>query len=348
MVYNRDTMQRKIVSTFLLVLLLTFTLINLIPPRPVLAAPNANDLMAAVQALRSSKGLAPLIVNAALMASAQGHSNYQSTIGTWSHIGAGGSTPVSRAIAAGFGGGATVYISENVAIGNTAVGLDEVIYQIWGDPDHWNTMTSTLYVNAGAGVTLKNGVLYYTFDTGYLAGQAPLPTRGPGTPQGPGTPTQKPSTPVPTVPRIVPIVTSTPNPDGSVVHPVGNGQALINIASAYKMTLDDLRRLNKMTASSVLLAGQKLLIQPAFTPSAVPSITPTQPSATPTLAATRTPTLEPTGTRSPSETPTQTPTPVSAAQPLENIDRRSLGTVIIAVCGMGLLLVVVGQVRKKA
>ncbi len=341
-------MLRKTFSTLLLVLLLSFTLFNVVPPRQVQAAPNAYDLIAAVQALRSSKGLAPLIVDASLMAAAQGHSNYQASIGTWSHVGAGGTRPVDRARAAGFGGGATVYISENVAIANNKTGLDVVIYQYWGDPDHWNTMTSTRYISAGAGVTEKNGVVYYTLDTGYVAGQpgtGSLPT------SAAGAPTAKPKTPVPTVPLIVPIKTSTPNPDGSVIHPVGYGQAMITIATAYGLKLDELRKLNKMTASSSLWAGQKLIIQPSFTPTRVLSSTPTLPPPTATPTATRTPTLEPSATATPTEapTPTQTAPPplINASAAMENVDRRSLGTIIMAVCGVGLLLVVIGQIRKK-
>jgi len=352
-------MQRKIISTFLLVLLLTFTFASLMPPQPALAAapavPNAYDLMAAVQALRASKGLAPLIVDGALMSAAQGHSNYQASIGTWSHRGAGGTYAVDRARAAGFGGGALIYASENVAIANNRTGLDVVIYQYWSDAAHWNTMTSTRYIYGGAGVTEKDGVMYYTFNTAYIAGQA---SSGPVPTFGPGAPTAKPKTPIPTMPLMVSIKTSTPNPDGSVVHPVGYGQAMISIATAYGLKLDDLRKLNKMTASSVLRAGQTLVIQASFTPTRAPSSSPTlapptqtaTPSRTPT--STRAPTLAPSDTPTPSMTPTltqtSTVTPVSFISSLENIDRRSLGTVIIAVCGMGLLLVVVGQVRRKA
>ena len=135
--YNSFTMIKKLISTCLLIFLLTATFLNLTPPRTVQAAPNAYDLIEAVQALRRSKGLAPLIVDSALMSSAQAHSNYQASIGTWSHVGAGGTRAVDRAKAAGFGGGATIYISENVAISNNKTGLDVVIYQYWGDPRDW-------------------------------------------------------------------------------------------------------------------------------------------------------------------------------------------------------------------
>lgn len=333
-------MDRKNSSTFILVILLAIALSNLIPPH-IVQAYSGSDLLGAIQALRQSRGISLLIVDSSLMSAAQQHSDYQASIGIWSHAGAGGTRAVDRAKAAGYGGGATIYCSENVAMSNNKTGLDVVILQFWSDPDHWKTMTSTTYAYGGAGVTEKNGVVYYTVDTCYISGQSSgsgssgLPVPGPNVIK----------TPVPTVPLIVPIKKSTPQPDGSVVHPVGYGQALINIAAAYGIKLDDLRKINKMTASSVLWAGQKLVIQPAYTPTSTPSITPTNPPPT------RTPTLTPTQTPTITETPTITLSPTSTPQPLlalpETVDERhNLGTLIIAVCGVGLVLVMVGQFRK--
>jgi uncharacterized protein YkwD len=346
-------MNRKMTATFLLVFFLTTAFTNLTPPSTVLAAPSAYDLIAAVQALRSSKGLAPLIVDNALMSAAQQQSNYQAAIGSWSHEGAGGTRASDRAKAAGFGGGATVYISENVAMANNQTGLDKVIYEYWGDADHWNTMMSTKYIYAGAGVTEKNGVVYYTLNTGYYLG-APITPQATQPGSTPSTPGGNTNTPAPTVPRIVAIRTSTPNPDGSVIHPVGYGQAMISIATAYKISIEDLRKLNKMTNSSVLWAGAKLIIQPAYTPTPAVSSVPTQPPASPSPTAptaTRTATVPPTPTltRTLRPTSTETATPTSPPLiPIDNVDRRGLGTVIIAVCGLGLVLVVGGQIRKKS
>jgi LysM repeat protein len=345
-------MDRKTIQTAFFVLLLVTALFPLLPPSTVQASYSGSDLLAAVQALRASHGLSPLIVNSAIMSAAQSHSDYQASIGGFSHVGPGGTRAVDRVTAAGFGGGATVYCSENVALSNNKVSLDVILLQVWGDPDHWKTMTSTLYINGGAGVTEKNGVLYYTVDTCYISGLAPAPSSGSSAVVGPNASVViATKTPVPTVPLIVPIKTSTPQPDGSIVHPVGYGQALINIAAAYGLKLDDLRKLNKMTSSSVLWAGQKLVIQPAYT------VTPTPTRTLTGIPPTRTQTLAPTATLVPSETPTATLTPTasltptSTPQPLLSLpesvtDHRSLGTIIIAVCGLGLVMVVITQVRK--
>ena len=335
--------------TLLLALLLFPTFISSRPARAANAAYTAADLMAAVQALRAANGLPPLIVDSAIMAAAQGHSDYQASIGTWSHVGAGGTHAVDRIKAAGFGGGATVYASENVAITNNRTGIDVVLYQYWSDYDHWNTMTNPRYIYGGAGVTEKNGVIYYTLDTAYIAGQA-------GSSSGSGSSSSQtaatPSTPVPTVPLIVPIRTSTPKPDGSVIHPVGYGQTLINIAAAYNITIDALRKLNRMTSSSVLWAGQNLVIQPSNTVTPTPTKTLTPLPPTRTLTPTRTPTETPTATPTATLVPTVTLSPTATTPPLLALpdtldDRRSLGTVIVVVCGVGLGLMVISLLRKK-
>lgn len=305
-----------------------------LPAPSVSSAPPAvtgADLMAAVQALRAKQGLPPLIVDAAITYAAQKHSEYQALIGTYSHIGVGGTRPKDRAIAAGFGAGATIWMSENVAMANNRTGLDVVLYTYWGDYDHWNTMTNPQYIYGGAGVAEKDGVIYYTLDTGYIAG---------GTTQ---TTYAAPPPALPTAPRVMPVVTSTTMPNGAVIHVVQDGQTLIGIASGYKIPLADLKTANKLI-SDIIYTGQKLVITPSAVPSLTPTITltprPTQ-TVTPTLLPTRTPTVTPTATLSP--TPTQAP----FLPALDSIDRQTLGLGIVAVCAIGLVLVMISQVRKK-
>ena len=74
-------------------------------------AGDAWQLIAEVNALRAAYGLSPYEVNNALMSAAQKQSDYQASIGTWTHTGAGGSRPYDRAVAAGYGGGAQVFVS---------------------------------------------------------------------------------------------------------------------------------------------------------------------------------------------------------------------------------------------
>jgi hypothetical protein len=80
-------------------------------------------------------------------------------------------------------------------------------------------------------------MVYMTLDTGYKAGEAnsspPNTARAAASLPAAGTPAA-------TVALIMPVVTATPHPDGSVIHVVEPGQVLINIAAAYNMKLSEL------------------------------------------------------------------------------------------------------------
>ncbi|MDX1437480.1 MAG: CAP domain-containing protein, partial [Anaerolineales bacterium] len=116
-------MMRKYHAPILAGLFLTIALVA--GPGPAKAqGGSAADLIAAVNALRASNGLPPLQADSALMSIAQAHSNYQASIGSVTHTGAGGTRPRDRAAAAGYGGGATIFVSENIA-GGTNLSVEE-------------------------------------------------------------------------------------------------------------------------------------------------------------------------------------------------------------------------------
>jgi len=259
---------------------------------PAHAAPvllNPSQLIAEVNALRAAYNLPPYTANAILMGISQAHSEYQASIGEVTHIGPGGSHPKDRAYAAGYGGGATIFLSENIIGG---IGMDPATAVNWwtGDAPHLNTMIGANYTDIGAGVaTGSDGTIYYTIDAGWVSG-AP----GPG-PSLPGNPS-----------GAIPVQAASPNPDGSIVHVVQQGQALYTIAVIYGISLDELLALNDLTATSFIYPGDELLIRAANT-------------ATPTPAISETPTLTPTvHTPTPSRTPRAfgTPTPYRVAQSL--------------------------------
>jgi len=232
------------------------------------------QVIALVNQVRASYGLAPLQANSALMAAAQGHSDYQASIGSITHTGAGGSSPLSRAMAAGYGGGAKVYVSENIYGGNSASPSQAVTW--WqGDSLHLQTMINPNATDAGAGVAYAGNMVYYTLDVGYISGQAANSTAG--VPVGSVT---RP----PTAIAVIPIQTATPNSDGSVFHVVQSGQALWNIAAAYKVPLPELMSLNGLTADSLIYPGQKILVRKANESTPTNVFTPTsQPTATLTV-----------------------------------------------------------------
>lgn len=94
---------------------------------------------------------------------------------------------------------------------------------------------------------------------------------------------------------VLPFPLATPAPDGAIIHVVQEGQNLITIAQAYKISLAQLFSLNNLTDQSVIYPGQKLFIKLA--------------DRTPELAATETniPTTPPPPTASPTRRPTRTP-----------------------------------------
>ncbi len=258
---------------------------------------NAYDVIDAVNALRSSHGLAPYNAHAILMQTAQTQANYMSATGQVTHYGPDGSRPFQRALAAGYpvagdlslGG----FFSENIQAG-TNLTPEEAVQAWTGDAPHLNTMLSPNLSDIGAGVAQDGNYFYYVIDCGLASGSSVSYTPSTG------------GTFIPGGEATIPVaIVSTPNEVGAVVHVVQSGQTLWQIALAYQVKVDEIRRLNNLGSENTIYVGQKLLIQQAVTPS--------PPAPTPTR------TLDPsTSTPLPpfeifTETPTETITPVPAA-----------------------------------
>jgi LysM repeat protein len=140
------------------------------------------------------------------------------------------------------------------------------------------------------------------------------------------------------------ILTATPQPDGSIVHEVSPGQALWSIAQAYGLSIEAISRLNNLPADPILYAGDKLIVAPSYTPTTSPTVTSTLPPATRTPLPTRTPRPP---TLAPTLAPTHTATPRPLLPPLEGETRRNLGIGLIAVCALGIVMVVIHAVRAR-
>ncbi|TFG67388.1 MAG: LysM peptidoglycan-binding domain-containing protein [Anaerolineales bacterium] len=336
-------MLKKKSLNLLLVAILLLLLLPIMQPKEVQAqAGTAYDLIASVNALRASMGLTPLEVDPILMAAAQSHSEYQASLGYWTHEGPGGTRPRDRAAAAGYGGGATVFVSENVAVMNTSANFETLIYSIWSDALHWNTMTNPSYTHAGAGVAISGNEVYYTLDVGYIAGNPGGYV--PGATYTPGSsgiaPTQ------PTSDFVSPVITATPHEDGSVYHLVEPGHALWSIAIAYNITIQDIIDQNNLDqANPAIWPGNELLIQPSLQPSLTFTPTDIVPTATRTPKPTYTP-RPPTPTRTPTKVLSPTPEPFIKIPSMDNGNRRNLGIAVIAICSLGLLIVIFTGFRK--
>lgn len=298
-------------------------LIYLTGPKSINAveASSGSDLLTAVNALRTNNGLTPYEVDSSLMASAQQHAEYMAEIGEITHTREDGSTP------------STLGFIENIA-GGMNLTVDVVIYSMWTDVDHWNTMVGINYGVAGAGAAEKDGVVYYVLQVKRIeTGLAAQPT---------------PDLNVTADPNLVsPVFTVTPQIDGSVIHEVLDGQSLWSIALAYGVTIADIIQWNNLAPTPVIFPGERLIVQPSPTPTMTPTITNTPLPSTRTPTATVTPTV-PTNTPTITLTPTITPKPPFSINSIEPSQRKTLGIGVSAICALGLVFVIYfGFIRKK-
>jgi LysM repeat protein len=313
----------------------------LLPAIPVEAdSGNVYDMIAQVNAVRSSNGLSPLETDGSLMASAQAHAEFMASSGVCSHTGAGGTNAKQRMVNAGYGGGATVFGTENIYCGGHSV--SEVVTWWQGDDLHLLPYKEANYRSIGGGIaTGSNGSLYFVIDVAYTSGRAGSSSNTSST-SVPGSENVASTTSA--AQRVAPVITSTLQADGSLIHEVKQGQAFWSIAIAYGIKVNDIIQMNGLNSGAVLSIGQKLRIHGPYTTTPQLSDTPTPEPDTPTPTITQTPTITPT----PTQTTTPTPRPLfEGASGLQNIDRRGLGIGLVVVCVVGLGLMVVGGMRRK-
>lgn len=329
------SMRRFFLMTIFIVIVLTLVRLPVMRPAAVQAqAGTAYDLINAVNGLRTANGLPALEIDGILMGTAQATSDVMALSGNCAHIG----NATGRIAAAGYGGGGTVFATENIACG-MGLSVDTTVYQYWADATHMMPMTDSKYTHIGGGVTVVSGRVFYVIHAAYTSG-------GSYKPPAASTGTVGTSQPAATSLVIRPVVTATPGADGSLIHEVQDGQALWSIAIAYGVKIDDLIKLNQLGANPVIYIGQKLIVRQASTPtaSATVTLTPRPPTRTPTPTATpRTPTVTPT----PTLPSTPTPRPLINWQPPEWLGRDVLGYSIITVSAIGLLMLALSALRRK-
>jgi LysM repeat protein len=301
-------------------------LVNLLAWTPAAAtnlAQSPDELIAAVNGMRAARGLPAYEVDAGLMSHAQAHAEYMASTGVLSHVRADGSVPWSNGI------------QENIAMGSD-FNAEYIVYSRWTDALLCGIMVHPSG-KVGAGEAASGNNIYYVLNVrkGESGGQTGSGARL----------ASQALTPVP----VESVQTAVPNSDGSIVHTVGYGQTLINIALAYGVKVSEIRALNDLAETiSTIYEGQKLIIKQADPATATPTITATPPRPTRTATATRAP-RTPALTRAPTLSPT--PTPRTLGNTLQAVlpdDRRSVGIALIAICGAGLVAVLVmGFIRKQ-
>jgi LysM repeat protein len=212
---------------------------------------SAFELILAMNTLRVALGNPPLIedpiINAVAQNTAQIMANNQMS---W-HIG----DVRGRLAAAGYGGGATVWATENFAAGS--MGIDQIM-AVWDDPDHRRPAETAAYCHVGAGIATAHGKTYYVLQAAYISGQACGSSYTPGTgsaPPGGGAGTGSGA-----IGFIIPVQRATPDESGQVYHVVQSGQSFWAIAVAYQITIADLETWNNLNRERPLRAGQRLFI----------------------------------------------------------------------------------------
>jgi LysM repeat protein len=215
-------------------------------------AVSRSELILAVNTLRVSHGLPALIEDPIINAVAQATAETMAANNMSWHIG----DVRGRIAAAGYGGGATVWATENFAVGSSGIGIDEIM-QMWSDPDHMRPAVNPAYCHVGAGVAqAPDGRYYYILQAAYTSEYAcgeyiPMPGDNPGSGVNPAPPVSQ---------IIIPVKIATPDADGRIYHIVQAGQSFWSIAIAYQITIHDLEVWNNLFRDTDLWVGQKLFI----------------------------------------------------------------------------------------
>jgi len=322
---------RKLTFHLFLALALVGLLIVLASPKPAQAqAGTAYDLIAAVNAYRSANDLAAYGVDSTLMSLAQAQSNYQASIGTCTHQRADSSGPGDHGISA-----------ENVACG-ADLSVNEAIDDQWSGSVHSATILGPITGLVGAGVAVASGSVYYTLDVKLLSGDFSYRPPKSASDQVNALAAVVTDTPNGQPALASAVITSTTNPNGSVIHIIQFGETLIQIAQAYGVTLAQIYAANPSLdpQNPVYYAGDALVIVPPFTSTPIlsPTLTPKPPTHTPRPTYTT--------TRAPTATHPITPPATPPQGPIEGSDK-SPGYGNFLVCGIGLFLgVILGFLKE--
>ncbi len=217
-------------------------------------AQSASAIFQEVNQFRLNNGLAPFQYSNALAAAAQNQANFMAanTVFT-SHIGSGGSTPQSRASAAGYVG----RVSENI-VGGTGMTAARGLNWWINSPVHYNTLITSRYQEAGTGFATNGSENFYVLVVGQPSDAPPPPAADPS----------------PEVLFITPITLAQPGEDGSIVHVVQEGQALWSLAAHYEVPLSDLLLFNSLPANAIVQPGDRITIQLAEGQAPPPTPTP--------------------------------------------------------------------------
>lgn len=269
----------------------------------------AGDLLGRINALRASLGLPGYTLNGALSAAAANQAQWMAATGQISHTQSDGSTPSSRAAAAGYGGS---WVSENIYAGSHA-GVGDA----WGfwlnSPIHYRGMTNPNYQEIGIASATGDRGRAFVLVFGRVGGN-PIVAARPGA-GGSGSAASAPPS----------FVVGLDN-FGNIMHEVQPEQTIGDILLTYGYTWEDMPEfltLNHKTDEDIrrLQIGEIVLVPPyggTYTPTPLPEGWPTNTpepedfvataiaeAAAEATAAALTPTLEIVPTDTPDSVPVE-------------------------------------------
>jgi hypothetical protein len=274
----------------------TIFLLFLLLPGLVQAQGSAGDLLARINNLRGSLGLAGYTVNGALNAAAQSQAQWMAESATISHVRPDGSGPRTRAVNAGY---PTTDVSENI-YGGTNANIDSA-WSFWVNSGiHYRGLTEPRFQEVGIGIATSSWGSTFVLVFGNPGGPPPFvpPPAGSGGGGGPSAP---------------PSYVRGLDPNGFIMHEIQPEDTLGDIALLYGYTWDDIpymMQVNDIADNRSLQIGEIFLVPPhdgTYTPTpgdADSAATPEAESQSAGAQATETP--------EPTNIPTFTPLPTTA------------------------------------
>ncbi|MCU0475289.1 MAG: CAP domain-containing protein, partial [Anaerolineae bacterium] len=243
---------------------------------PAHAQDVVGELLGRINGLRASLGLPGYTLNGALTSAAANHAQWMVNTGQISHTQADGSTPSSRAAAAGYGGR---WVSENIYAGSSA-GIDDA-WTFWINSSiHYRGLTNPNYQEIGIATASSGWGRSFVLVFGSTASAAYVPPAASGG-SGGGRAASGPP----------PFVVGLDN-YGNIMHEVQPQQTIGDILLIYGYTWEDLPyflTLNGKSDTDIrrLQIGEVVLVPPyegTYTPTPLPEGWPTntpEPTASP-------------------------------------------------------------------
>jgi uncharacterized protein YkwD len=327
--------KNRVFIAFILILLVTF----FVPQKTVVAGSSlsAGEILGTVNGIRASYGLSAMTESSALDYCAQWTAETMANMEANAHLSyLGYTSPKVRCAGFGFSSNS---LTENWAMG-ASLDINTLFYDYWADSAHMLPMTHSQYSYIGVGIaTDAKGNTYYVLEAGGSgSGSSSSGTSTTGTTGTSGTTT---GTTTDYSQYMTPVKVATPDATGLVSHKVQYGQALITIATAYGVTVNELKKLNSLTSADLIYEGQDLKIKQVAPPTPAPTVLATEtPQDTPSvLIADASPTAVSLTVRTPTAQ-------ASTAQVTPTFDRQTAGLLMVIFSFLGLAAVAFFVFRK--